>query len=77
MLPEPDEIFGLLELSRSGNIRQLKVRLGEIKAQQADGVSRFVDRMLILCGDYRINAILQELEALIKSETPEQDLAKE
>ena len=77
VLPEPDEIFGLLELARSGNIRQLKVRLGEIKAQQADGVSRFVDRMLILCGDYRINAILQELEALIKSETPEQDLAKE
>lgn len=76
-LPDSHELLGLLELARSGNIRQLKVRLGEIKAQQGNGVSRFADRMLILCGDYRINAILQEIEALIQSEGPQKEFAKE
>lgn len=69
-LPEAPALRDLVELARSGNIRQMKVRLGEIKAGVPE-TARFVDRILILCSEYRINAILQELEALVKPEATE------
>lgn len=64
ILPNTPLLRDLLELARSGNIRQLKARLLKIRNEDQQ-VSAFVDRLLNLCTDYRINAIFQELEKRI------------
>ncbi|WFB34816.1 ATP-binding protein [Kiritimatiellota bacterium B12222] len=65
-IPPPIELLEeLLELSRSGNVRQLKVRLQEIQDDDHQTTS-FCSRMLSLCAHYRVNAILKELETLVE-----------
>lgn len=70
--PQKSELKSLLELTRSGNVRQLRERLVQLREENKT-LSLFVDRLLVLCADYRVNAILQELEKLVANETLETD----
>ncbi|MEX2607130.1 MAG: ATP-binding protein [Kiritimatiellia bacterium] len=60
--PDHDQLHELLSLTRAGNVRQLREKLVALQQDHAD-LSTFCNRMLELTADYRMNAILQELES--------------
>lgn len=66
--PDPDQLHELLTLTRAGNVRQLREKLTALQKDHPD-LSRFCVRMLELTADYRMNAILQELET--RAEEPD------
>jgi signal transduction histidine kinase/DNA-binding NarL/FixJ family response regulator len=59
--PSPGQLHELLNLTRAGNVRQLREKLNALQGEEP-GLSRFCNRMLEMTADYRMNAILQELE---------------
>lgn len=63
--PQPGSLESLLHVVRSGNTRQVRIRLQEMKREQPEAAS-FLDRMLALSGTYRMNDIQQELENIIR-----------
>jgi signal transduction histidine kinase/DNA-binding NarL/FixJ family response regulator len=59
--PDPQQLQELLTLTRAGNVRQLREKLQSLQDEDVD-LNKFCNRMLELTGDYRMNAILQDLE---------------
>lgn len=62
LVPDTEQLHELLTLTRAGNVRQLREKLSVLREEEP-GLSRFCNRMLELTSDYRMNAILQELES--------------
>jgi signal transduction histidine kinase/DNA-binding NarL/FixJ family response regulator len=64
--PDPERLTALLEIVRSGNTRQVRIRLREI-LEECPETSSFVERMLALSSTYRMNDMQRELESLLSS----------
>ncbi|MGA0333249.1 MAG: ATP-binding protein [Kiritimatiellia bacterium] len=68
-IPDRPILSELLGITCSGNVRQLKEKLKELKNEDSQ-LAPFVDRLLALCGQYRMNAIMKELETLTSPSSP-------
>jgi signal transduction histidine kinase/DNA-binding response OmpR family regulator len=69
-LPDKENLLTLLDLVRTGNTRQVRIRLREIQQRHPETGS-FVDRLLALSSTYRMNDIQHELELLLQSSDSE------
>jgi DNA-binding NarL/FixJ family response regulator len=74
VIPELSCLQSLVELTRLGNVRQLSEKLVSLKSEDP-ALTIFVDHLLDHCRSYKINAILQELEAQVSTLTIQTDPA--